>query len=101
MMVRAKIPGGALTADQCPRFHDLATRYADGTLLVTTRQCFQLHHVLKRNLKRTIREINDALIRRPPPEPWSAASLRACSSSACPADPPRTVLPTRRSAPQG
>jgi sulfite reductase (ferredoxin) len=62
MMIRAKIPGGALTADQYLRFDDLATRYADGTLRVTTRQCFQLHHVLKRNLKRTISEINDALI---------------------------------------
>ena len=62
MMIRAKIPGGALTADQYLRFDDLAIRYADGTLRVTTRQCFQLHHVLKRNLKRTISEINDALI---------------------------------------
>ena len=62
MMIRAKIPGGALTADQYLRFDDLATRYADGTLRATTRQCFQLHHVLKRNLKRTIREINEALI---------------------------------------
>jgi sulfite reductase (ferredoxin) len=62
MMIRAKIPGGALTADQYLRFDDLASRYADGTLRVTTRQCFQLHHVGKGNLKRTIREINEALI---------------------------------------
>jgi sulfite reductase (ferredoxin) len=62
MMVRAKIPGGALSADQYLAFDHLADEYADGTLRVTTRQCFQLHHVGKGNLKRTIRGINDALI---------------------------------------
>src|SRR3954453_14932924 len=41
MMVRAKIPGGRLTADQYLRFDDLATRYGNGTLRVTPRQCFQ------------------------------------------------------------
>jgi sulfite reductase (ferredoxin) len=86
MMIRAKIPGGALTADQYLRFDDLATRYADGTLRVTTRQCFQLHHVLKRNLKRTISEINDALI----------TTLGACGDvernlMACPAQDERVL----------
>ncbi len=62
MMVRAKLPGGHLTADQYLVFDDLASRYADGTLRVTTRQDFQLHRVGKGDLKRTIRAINDALI---------------------------------------
>src|SRR5215212_10118659 len=32
MMVRAKIPGGKLTADQYLRFDDITERYAAGTL---------------------------------------------------------------------
>lgn len=62
MMIRAKIPGGVLTADQYLAFDDISSRYADGTLRATTRQCFQLHHVLKGDLKRTIRLMNDALV---------------------------------------
>jgi sulfite reductase (ferredoxin) len=62
MMIRAKIPGGVVTPDQYLVFDDLSSRYADGTLRATTRQCFQLHHVGKVNLKRTIREINESLI---------------------------------------
>jgi sulfite reductase (ferredoxin) len=62
MMVRAKIPGGRLTADQYLRFDELATRYGNDTLRVTSRQCFQLHYVGKRDLQRTIQGINDSLI---------------------------------------
>ncbi len=62
MMVRAKIPGGVLTADQYLAFDEIATRYANNTLRATTRQCFQLHHVSKGNLKKTIKSINDAMI---------------------------------------
>ena len=62
MMIRAKIPGGALTADQYLVFDDLAVRYADGTLRLTTRQCFQLHHVAKHDLRPSIQAINDALV---------------------------------------
>jgi len=62
MMVRAKIPGGLLTPEQYLAFDRISTDFADGTLRLTTRQCFQLHHILKRNLKHTIRSMNDALI---------------------------------------
>lgn len=62
MMVRAKVPGGHLTADQYLSFDDVATRYADGTLRVTTRQCFQLHHIGKGDLKHTMQAINDSLV---------------------------------------
>ncbi len=80
MMIRAKIPGGALTADQYLVFDDLAVRYADGTLRLTTRQCFQLHHVAKHDLRPSIQAINDAL----------ATTLGACGDvernlMACPA----------------
>lgn len=57
-MVRTKIPGGKLTSDQLSAELDLADEVANGTLRVTTRQGFQLHGVLKRNLKQTIHRIN-------------------------------------------
>ena len=37
-------------------------KFADGTLKLTTRQAFQLHGILKRNLKQTMKEINDTLL---------------------------------------
>src|SRR6266508_1085548 len=62
MMIRAKIPGGALTPDQYLAFDDISSKYADNTLRVTTRQCFQLHHILKGNLKKSIAGINESLV---------------------------------------
>jgi sulfite reductase (ferredoxin) len=61
-MVRSRIPGGILTADQYLAQDELAGRYANGTLRITTRQSIQLHGVLKGNLRATIRGINDALL---------------------------------------
>jgi len=61
-MVRCRIPGGGLTADQYLAHDDLATRYADNTLRITTRQTFQFHGVVKDNLKHTLKGINDALV---------------------------------------
>ena len=57
-MVRTRIPGGKLTAEQVLAELDLCDKYANGTLRVTTRQGFQLHGVIKDNLKETIRAIN-------------------------------------------
>jgi sulfite reductase (ferredoxin) len=61
-MVRCKIPGGRVTADQYLALDELADRYANGTLRVTTRQGFQFHGVLKTNLKATIAGINATLL---------------------------------------
>jgi sulfite reductase (ferredoxin) len=61
-MVRCKIPGGRVTADQYLVMDDLAEKYANGTLRITTRQGFQLHGILKRNLKGTIASINHCLL---------------------------------------
>jgi sulfite reductase (ferredoxin) len=61
-MVRVRIPGGRLTAAQYLHLDDLAGKYANGTLRVTTRQGIQFHGVLKGNLERTIAEINAALL---------------------------------------
>ena len=61
-MVRVRIPGGRLTAAQYLALDALADRYANGSLRITTRQSIQFHGVLKPGLKRTIAEINEALL---------------------------------------
>jgi len=61
-MVRCKIPGGRLTARQYLAIDDLAGRYANCTLRLTSRQGIQLHGVLKTDLKETIAGINDCLL---------------------------------------
>lgn len=61
-MVRLKLPGGRLTAEQYLALDDIAGRYANGTLRFTTRQSIQFHGILKTNLKPTIAAINDALV---------------------------------------
>src|SRR5581483_9463225 len=61
-MVRCKIPGGRLTAQQYLAVDALAEKHANGTLRFTTRQGIQLHGVLKQNLKETIAGINACLL---------------------------------------
>ena len=61
-MVRTAVPGGKVTARQFLDHLDLCDKYGNGTLRVTTRQGFQLHGVIKRNLKAAVRGINDALL---------------------------------------
>jgi sulfite reductase (ferredoxin) len=61
-MVRCKIPGGRLTAQQYRAVDDLAGRFGNGTLRFTSRQGIQLHGVLKSGLKETIAGINHCLL---------------------------------------
>lgn len=58
-MVRTRIPGGKVTAKQFLAELDLCDEFGNGTLRVTTRQGFQLHGVLRQNLKASIKAIND------------------------------------------
>jgi len=57
-MVRTRIPGGRLTAEQLLAELDLCDVLANGTLRITSRQGLQLHGVLKSRLRESIREIN-------------------------------------------
>jgi sulfite reductase (ferredoxin) len=61
-MIRLKLPGGKLTAEQYLAMDDIAQQYGNGTLRITTRQSFQFHGVLKGNLKATMAAINATLI---------------------------------------
>jgi sulfite reductase (ferredoxin) len=61
-MIRSRIPGGVLTSEQYLAHDAIAEKYGNQTIRLTTRQSIQLHGVLKKNLRATIREINDALL---------------------------------------
>jgi len=61
-MIRVRVPGGIATAAQWLEMDALARRYANNSLRLTTRQAFQFHGVIKRDLKPTIAAINAALL---------------------------------------
>jgi len=61
-MIRTRLPGGVCTPAQWLALDGIARRYANGSLRLTTRQAFQLHGVVKRELKTTIAAINQTLI---------------------------------------
>ena len=61
-MIRVRVPAGVASSEQWLAMDRLATTYANGSLRLTTRQAFQFHGVFKRDLKTTIRRINDSLL---------------------------------------
>ena len=61
-MIRIRVPGGVCTPKQWLGIDELSDKFADGTIKLTTRQAFQLHGILKSNLKQTMKEINDTLL---------------------------------------
>jgi len=61
-MIRTRLPGGVCTPAQWLALDDIARRYANGTLRITTRQAFQFHGVIKTELKATMAAINASLI---------------------------------------
>ncbi|GHH96926.1 assimilatory sulfite reductase (NADPH) hemoprotein subunit [Neobacillus kokaensis] len=61
-MLRVRAPGGVVTSEQWLVLEDLAEKYAHGALKLTTRQSFQMHGILKWNMKQTIQEIDDVLL---------------------------------------
>ncbi|MFT8244267.1 NADPH-dependent assimilatory sulfite reductase hemoprotein subunit [Roseomonas sp. BN140053] len=61
-MVRVRIPGGVLTADQYLEMDRLADSVSNTTLRITTRQAIQFHGVLRENLKAGVAAINHALL---------------------------------------
>jgi sulfite reductase (NADPH) hemoprotein beta-component len=61
-MIRCRLDGGVSTAQQWIQMDDISNIYGNQTMKLTTRQTFQFHGVIKRNLKRTMRSINKALM---------------------------------------
>ncbi len=61
-MIRTRLPGGVVSPQQWLALSKLARDYGIGSLRLTTRQAFQLHGVIKKDLKQTMRGMNAALI---------------------------------------
>ncbi|MFX3632849.1 MAG: assimilatory sulfite reductase (NADPH) hemoprotein subunit [Candidatus Pristimantibacillus sp.] len=61
-MLRVVSAGGVATPEQWLTMDGLARKYGNHTMRVTTRQAFQIHGILKWNLKSTIKEINDTML---------------------------------------
>lgn len=57
-MIRLRIPGGLMTADQWIAAHHVAGQYSTGVIKITTRQTIQLHGILKHQIKPTLQSFN-------------------------------------------
>ncbi len=57
-MLRICVPGGVMSTDQWLALDQLADKYGDGGLRITTRQAVQLHGVIKSELRSAICDIN-------------------------------------------
>ncbi|QBZ97617.1 NADPH-dependent assimilatory sulfite reductase hemoprotein subunit [Flavobacterium sangjuense] len=59
-MIRLRIPGGVISAEQWIATHEISEQYGTGTLKITTRQTVQLHGLLKHQIRPTIQAFNTA-----------------------------------------
>jgi sulfite reductase (ferredoxin) len=57
MMLRTRNPGGFIPPQLYLAMDELSTEYGNETMRITTRQGFQLHGILKKNLKATIHKM--------------------------------------------
>jgi len=61
-MARIRLPGGVCSPSQWLKLDELGRAYGGDTLRLTTRQTFQLHRVLKRNLQPALLGLHDVLL---------------------------------------
>jgi sulfite reductase (NADPH) hemoprotein beta-component len=61
-MARVRLPGGVCSPSQWLKLDELGRAYGGDTLRLTTRQTFQLHRVLKRNLRSALQGLHDVLL---------------------------------------
>ncbi len=59
-MIRLRLPGGFLTAEQWLATQDIAGEHTTGIIKITTRQTIQLHGLFKSHVKPTIQAFNEA-----------------------------------------
>ncbi|HMJ92155.1 MAG TPA: NADPH-dependent assimilatory sulfite reductase hemoprotein subunit [Candidatus Acidoferrum sp.] len=62
MMARGRIPGGVMTSKQWLVFDELASKYGNNTLRITTRQSIQFHGIVLQNLRALVKGIHDSLL---------------------------------------
>ena len=61
-MIRVRVPGGDLNAQQWLKLTQIADDYANHTLRITTRQAIQFHGILKFDLKKSIQAMDEAIL---------------------------------------
>ena len=62
-MIRTKNPGGGnITPHQWEEMDKMTEKWANPTLRITTRECFQFHGIGKQNLKSLINDLNKNLV---------------------------------------
>ena len=61
-MIRGRIPGGVLSPKGYLTYDDLATKFGNNTLRITSRQSFQFHGVVKTGLGPLMKQINEAMM---------------------------------------
>lgn len=61
-MIRCRLPGGVATPTQWLQMDAISSSHGNETMKLTTRQTFQFHGVIKRNLRGAMRAINKALM---------------------------------------
>src|SRR5580765_5726632 len=59
-MIRLRLPGGLLAAEQWLATQDIAGEHTTGIIKITTRQTVQLHGLYKSHVKPTIQAFNTA-----------------------------------------
>jgi sulfite reductase (NADPH) hemoprotein beta-component len=61
-MVRVRLPGGVCSPSQWLKLDSLGRAYGGDTLRLTTRQTFQLHRIMKHDLRSTTQGLRDVLL---------------------------------------
>lgn len=61
-MARIRLPGGVCSPSQWLKLDELGRAYGGETLRLTTRQTFQLHRVMKQNLRPALQGLRDVLL---------------------------------------
>ncbi len=61
-MARVRLPGGVLSSSQWLKLDELGRAYGGETLRLTTRQTFQFHHVIKKDLQALMQGLRDVVL---------------------------------------
>ncbi|PWK49992.1 assimilatory sulfite reductase (NADPH) hemoprotein subunit [Pleionea mediterranea] len=61
-MLRARVPAGIATPQQWLTMDRIASDYGNDTIRLTTRQAFQLHGIIKKNLRPTMQAMDKVLL---------------------------------------
>jgi len=61
-LIRVRVSGGICTPEQFAVIDELADLYGNGTIRLTTRQAFQIHGILKGNLRPLVKRMDQVLL---------------------------------------